>query len=330
MKTILNRLYQSEYLSQSEAKNILIQIATGTYNPIQVAAFLSIYNFRNPCLDELKGFRAGMLDICNPVTLPGYDAIDVCGTGGDGRNTFNISTISAFIIAGAGIPVAKHGNYGVSSVSGSSDVVEYSGIRFMKNEEGLCKQMDAANMCFIHAPYFHPGMRAIAPVRQQLAVRTFFNMLGPLSNPVQPRYQMTGVNSLALLRMYQYIFQDEGKHFSLVHTIDGYDEVSLTSDFKYANNEGEFFISKNELTELSISHQDLFGGATVKDAAAILLNVLHGRGTPAQHEVVIINSAIAIRTCYPKLSLSEAKEKAAASLFNGCALKVLNQLKSIQ
>lgn len=329
MKEILKQLYQHHQLSRLEARELLLAIAQGQYDAVEVAALLSLFNMRSITIDELKGFRDALLALCQPLDLSAYKAIDVCGTGGDGKHTFNISTLSAFVVAGAGIPVAKHGNYGVSSISGSSNVMEYLGVQFQRSEEGLKRQLDAANICFIHAPYFNPGMKAVAGVRKQLGVKTFFNMLGPLINPAQPAYQLVGLYDLELLRMYQYIFQDEGKRFSLVHSIGGYDEVSLTSDFKCVQNEGEYYYAKQDYTRQDIKESDLYGGASVAEAAAIFMDILSGQGTAAQNEVVLINSAFAIQTVRPELELEAARSIAASSLEEGKALHQLQQLKQV-
>ena len=329
MKDLLKQLYLHQYLSREQARMALIRIAQEQCSHVEAAAFLSVYNMRNIALEELKGFRDGMLELCYKVDIPFCQTMDVCGTGGDGKNTFNISTLSAFVIAATGIPVAKHGNYGISSISGSSNVMEYLGVLFPKDETGLRRQLDTAGICFIHAPDFHPGMKAIAPVRKQLGMKTFFNMLGPLCNPAQPAYQLVGLYNLDLMRLYQYIFQDEGKQFCLLHSISGYDEVSLTSDVRCVNNQGEKYYSRQEISPFEINEADIYGGETVADAARIFLSILEGAGTPAQNEVVIINSAMAIQTYYPELSLEEAKQKSADALYNREALAKFNQLKNI-
>lgn len=329
MTEIFQQLYQQQYLSRAQARDTLLAITQGKYAAVEVAAFLSIFNMRSISIDELKGFRDALLSVCRPLDLSAYNAIDVCGTGGDGKHTFNISTLSAFVIAGSGVPVVKHGNYGVSSVSGSSNVMECLGVSFQQSEEGLKRQLDAANVCFIHAPYFNPGMKAVAAIRKQLGFKTFFNMLGPLINPAQPRYQLVGLYDPGLMRMYQYLFQDEGRQFSLVHSVDGYDEVSLTADFKCFRNSGEHYYSIRELGTPLIKASDLYGGNSVAEAAAIFMNILKGKGTVAQNEVVIINSAFAIQTVEPGLDLEAAKSIARLSLEGGHALYQFNQLKKI-
>lgn len=327
MKEILQQLYQQQYLSRAQACTVLLDITQNKYECTEVAAFLSVFNMRSITIDELKGFRDALLSLCIALDLSGYNAIDVCGTGGDGKHTFNISTLSAFVVASSGIPVAKHGNYGVSSISGSSNVMEYLGVTFQQTEAGLKRQLDAANICFIHAPYFNPGMKSVAGIRKQLGIKTFFNMLGPLINPAQPKYQLVGLYDLDLMRMYQYIFQDEGRQFALVHSIDGYDEVSLTADFKCARNTGEYYYSIEEYSIPAVKAQELYGGNTVSDAAGIFMNILNGKGTVAQNEVVVINSALAMQTAQPGLDLDTAKSMARLSLQEGYALKQFNQLK---
>lgn len=327
MKTILEQLYRHEHLGREQAKNLLADIARERYTPVEVAALLGAFNMRGITIDELKGFRDGMLELCRTVNLADYPVMDVCGTGGDGKNTFNISTLGAFVVAGAGIPVAKHGNFGVSSVSGSSNVMAFLGIPFRDDGDGLKRQLDKAGLCFIHAPLFHPGMRCVAPVRKQLATKTFFNMLGPLVNPAQPKCQLVGLYDPHLLRMYQYIFQDEEKRFCLVHTVSGYDEVSLTADLRCINNRGERYYARHEISPFEITDEDLHGGNTVEQAAHIFVNVLRGNGTAAQNEVVLINSALAIQAYRPELDLETARQMAADSLYGHRALEKFNLLK---
>ena len=236
MREILNRLINNQKLSREEAKKVLTGLASGEYNNSQVTAFLTVYLMRAITVHELEGFRDAMLELCNPVDLEGYDAIDVCGTGGDGKNTFNISTISSFVVAGAGVNVAKHGNYGVSSVSGSSNVLELLGVKFSGDADQMKRSMDASGICFMHAPLFHPAMKNVGPIRRELGIKTFFNMLGPMVNPAFPPNQLVGVFSLELARLYGYLYQNTTKNFSIVHALDGYDEISLTSDFKLIAN----------------------------------------------------------------------------------------------
>ena len=232
MKQILNRLINQESISAEEARNVLVNISEGQYNQSQIASFLTVYMMRNITLEELKGFRDALLDLCIPVDISEFNAIDLCGTGGDGKDTFNISTLASFITAGAGVKVAKHGNYGVSSASGSSNVMEALGVKFTNNIDVLKNTIDKAGICVMHAPLFHPAMKNVAPIRRELGVKTFFNMLGPMVNPAFPKNQMVGVFNLELQRLYGYLYQNTDKNYSIVHALDGYDEISLTGKTK--------------------------------------------------------------------------------------------------
>lgn len=328
MKEILEHLYQHKTLTKAEAKTILMDIATGQYNHYQIASFLTAFIMRNITLDELKGFREALLELCHRVNLTEYNAMDVCGTGGDGKNTFNISTLSSFVVAGANIPVAKHGNYGVSSVSGSSNVLEQLGIQFQTEEIKLKEQLDKANICFLHAPKFHPAMKFVAPVRKELGVKTFFNMLGPLVNPAQPKVQLVGVFSLELARMYQYLFQEEQTQYTIIHAIDGFDEVSLTDACKLISTNEERIVKPNYFEFDAVALSEIHGGNTVEEAAEIFMIVLNGEGTKAQNEVVLANAALAITT-HQKIEIAEAIEQAKESLFGLRALQSFNALKQI-
>ena len=326
MKEILEHLFQHKTLSRREACDVLTGIATGEHNDYQIASFLTAFIMRNITLEELCGFRDGLLKLCKPVDLSHREVVDLCGTGGDGRNSFNISTLTSFVVAGTGIPVAKHGNYGVSSVSGSSNVLEELGVTFMAEQEGLLRQLDTAGICFIHAPLFHPAMRHVAPVRKQLGVRTFFNMLGPLVNPSRPSSQLAGVFSLELARMYNYLFQEEGIRYAVIHSLDGYDEITLTGDFKLFTPDGEFLLSPSWFGLEAVNAAELDGGSSVAEAAEIFMKVLEGRGSEAQNSVMLANSALAIATCTPGTSIADAMEQARESLFGKAALACFRRL----
>jgi anthranilate phosphoribosyltransferase len=328
MKEILEHLYQHKTLSKAEAKTILIDIAAGKYNHYQIASFLTAFIMRNITLDELKGFREALLELCHRVNLSEYKVMDVCGTGGDGKNTFNISTLASFVVAGAGIPVAKHGNYGVSSISGSSNVLETLGVKFKTDEQQLKQQLVEANICFLHAPLFHPATKFVAPVRKELGVKTFFNMLGPLVNPAQPKVQLVGVFSLELARMYQYLFQEEQIQYTIIHALDGFDEVSITADCKLYSNQSEKIISANYFGCNSVQLDEIHGGETLDEAAKIFMDIIQGKGSEAQNNVVLANAALAIQT-HQNIEISEAMEKAKASLFGLKALQSFNALKQL-
>jgi len=290
MKEILNRLINNQTLSREEAKEVLTGLATGQYNNSQIAAFLTVYLMRAIRVEELEGFRDAMLELCNKVDLEGYNSIDVCGTGGDGKNTFNISTISSFVVAGAGVNVAKHGNYGVSSVSGSSNVLEYLGVSFSGDSDQMKKSIDESGICFMHAPLFHPAMKNVGPIRRELGVKTFFNMLGPMVNPAFPPNQLVGVFSLELARLYGYLYQNTDKHFSIVHALDGYDEISLTGDFKLISNGSEALVSPESIQLNKLTQEDLHGGETVEEAAKIFNQIISNKGTEAQVSAIPANA----------------------------------------
>jgi anthranilate phosphoribosyltransferase len=329
MKEILEHLYQHKTLSKEEAKSVLINIASGQYNYNQIASFLTAFIMRNITLNELIGFSEALLELCTPIDLAAFDPIDLCGTGGDGKNTFNISTLSSFIVAGAGIHVAKHGNYGVSSVSGSSNVLEFLGIKFQTDETILKHQIENAKICFLHAPLFHPAMKFVAPVRKELGVKTFFNMLGPLVNPAKPKKQMIGVFNLELARMYQYLFQEETMQYSIVHALDGFDEISLTADCKIISNREEKIIDATYFGFKKVDYKNLSAGNTIESAATIFMEILNGKGTESQNQVVLANAAIAIKTYFPLLTIEESVEKAKDSLFGLKALQSFNTLKKL-
>ena len=321
MKEILNHLYEHKTLTKSEAQEILKSIASGKYNESQIASFLTVFIMRGITVDELEGFRDTMLELCIPVDLAEYDAMDLCGTGGDGKDTFNISTLSSFVVAGTGVKVAKHGNYGVSSVSGSSNVIQYFGGEFTNDIDKLRRKIETANICFLHAPLFHPAMKHVAPVRRAMGVKTFFNMLGPMVNPSFVKKQLVGVFSLELARLYGYLYQQTDKRFAILHALDGYDEISLTGATKVISNDSERLIEPSDLGFSKLRQVDLAGGKTVEEAAKIFETILKGEGTAAQNSAVLANSAMAIQVSKADLSYEDAKAEAEASLLGGKALK---------
>lgn len=326
MKKILARLFAHEHLSREEARQMLYNISTGEYNHIQVASFITAYNMRPIVAEELQGFRDAMLELRVAVDLEGLETIDIVGTGGDGKDTFNISTTSSFVIAGAGYKVTKHGSYGVSSSVGSSNVLMALGYEFTNDIDTLKKQLDQANICFFHAPLFHPAMKEVVPVRKQLGMKSFFNMLGPLVNPAQPTHQVYGTFSLELSRLYHYIMQETGKQFSIVYALDGYDEISLTGNTKVRTNEKEMLLKPQDLGKPQYQQQDLYGGETAEEAAIIFKNVLSNQGTPAQMDVVMANAGLAIHCIKPEQALLDCVEEARESIESGRALASLMQL----
>ena len=325
MKHVLNRLINHETISATEAKQILINISKGDYNQSQIAAFLTIFMMRTVTLEELRGFRDALLELCIPVDLAAYNPIDLCGTGGDGKDTFNISTLSSFITAAAGVPVAKHGNYGVSSACGSSNVLESLGVKFSNDVDFLERAIATTGICVLHAPLFHPAMKNVAPIRRELGVKTFFNMLGPMVNPAFPKNQMVGVFSLELLRLYNYLYQDSDKNYSIVHDLGGYDEISLTNTVKIVSNHSEVLFSAEDLGLQNNTQEAIFGGNTVADASKIFKTIISGNGTEAQNNVVCTNAGLAIATS-KKITHIEGYELAKEALHSGKANECLTKL----
>ena len=328
MKTILNRLINHETLSKAEAKEILVNISSGQYNPSQIASFLTVYMMRNITIEELSGFREALLELCIPVDFSTYNTIDLCGTGGDGKDTFNISTLASFVVAGSGIHVAKHGNYGVSSISGSSNVMEILGVKFSNEKDFLAKCMDEANIAILHAPLFHPAMKNVGPIRKELGVKTFFNMLGPMVNPSFPKNQLVGVFSLELARMYAYLYQNTNVNYTILHALDGYDEISLTADAKMITKNSESIVNADDYKLSKLYFKDIKGGETIEESARIFMNIISGNGTEAQQNVVCANAAVAISTVENSLII-DAFAKAKESLQSGKALEKLQKLQQI-
>lgn len=326
MKEILAHLFEYKTFSRQEAYEILTNIAKGKYDSHQIAAFMTAYGMRSIRVEELGGFRDAMYDLCLKLDFDGYDLIDLCGTGGDGKNTFNISTIASFVTAGAGYQVAKHGNIGVSSSCGSSNVMEYLGYQFSNDKTELQRQLDEANICFLHAPLFHPAMKTVAPIRRALGVKTFFNMLGPLTNPANPKFQSVGVFSLELARLYGYLYQNTNKQYSIIHALDGYDEISMTGDFKVINNQGENYYNMEELGFSPVLPQELAGGDSIAEAAQTFLSILNNTSTDVQNNVVLTNAAFAIKTFHPEKSFGDCFYEAEESLMTGKALKSFKKI----
>ena len=325
MKALLNRLINHEILSKDEARGVLVNISEGKYNPSQIASFLTVYMMRSITVEELEGFRDALLELCVAVPFEGYNTIDLCGTGGDGKNTFNISTLSSFVTAGAGVHVTKHGNYGVSSVSGSSNVMEHLGIKFSNDKDHLHKCLDEAGICVLHAPLFHPAMKNVAPIRRELGVKTFFNMLGPMVNPAFPKNQLVGVFNLELARMYGYLYQKGDKNYTILHALDGYDEISLTSSTKAIRNTSDMMLDASDFGVDQIQQSDIYGGDSVEASAKIFMKVISGKGTEAQNNVVSANAGMAIATV-KGLEPNEGFELAKESLLSGKAKQRLEKL----
>ena len=326
MKIILNRLINHETLTKEEAKTVLVNISSGQYNPSQIASFLTVFMMRSITIEELSGFREALLELCIPIDFSAYNTIDLCGTGGDGKDTFNISTLASFVVAGSGIQVAKHGNYGVSSVSGSSNVMETLGVTFSNNSSFLTKCLEEANIAILHAPLFHPAMKNVGPIRKELGVKTFFNMLGPMVNPSFPKNQLVGVFSLELARMYAYLYQNTSTNYTILHALDGYDEISLTADAKMITKHNESIVNASDFALDKLLYNDIKGGTSIEESAAIFMNIISGRGTEAQVNVVCANAALAIASI-DKTTITVSFDKAKESLQSGKALEKLKKLQ---
>ncbi len=328
MKNLLNRLINHETISKEEAKGVLVNISRGEYNQSQIASFLTVFMMRSITIEELEGFRDALLELCIAIDLNEYNPIDLCGTGGDGKDTFNISTLSSFVSAGAGIKVTKHGNYGVSSKCGSSNVMEYLGIKFSNDKDFLKRSIDEAGICVLHAPLFHPAMKNVAPIRKELGVKTFFNMLGPMVNPAFPKNQMVGVFNLELARMYGYLYQNTDKNFTILHALDGYDEISLTGSTKTISNDTESMLTPIDFGVRTLKQEEIVGGESIEESAKIFINILEGKGTEAQNNVVCANAGMAIATV-EGLEPKQGFEKAKESLLGGAGLKALKKVQEL-
>lgn len=326
MKNILHHLFEYKTLTKQEAEEILIQITEGEYKEAQIIAFLTVFQMRSITVDELSGFRNALLKMGIPIDLSAYNCIDLCGTGGDTKNTFNISTLASFIVAGSGEMVSKHGNYSVSSFCGSSNVIEHLGYQFKDKESELKEDLERSGICFLHAPRFNPAMKNIASIRRNLGIRTFFNMLGPLVNPARPKNQIVGVYDLELARLYQYVLQETDTHYTVIHNIDGYDEIALTDKVKLISNEREEILSPQDLGFKLLAPEDLYGGQSVEEAAKLFVKILKGKGSEAQNSVCIANAGIAIHCLHPEISRDDAMDRARVSLESGQALDALNKL----
>lgn len=326
MKDILNHLFAGNSLNKAEAANVLTEIAEGRYSEAEIASFLTVFRMRQITANELSGFRQALLDLCVAIDFSEYNTIDIVGTGGDGKNTFNISTLSAFVMAGAGIKVTKHGNYGLSSVSGSSNMFEYFGYQFSNDQGKLRRELEEIGICFFHAPLFHPAMKSVASVRRALKVKTLFNMMGPIINPSFPKNQLVGVYDLEVMDLYQQVFRDSGQNYLIVHSLDGYDEISLTGDARFVSNHTEDNLSPGDFGFSPITKEKLFGGETVEEAAKIFKSVLEVTATDAQQNVVIANAALGIQCIYPERSLSQCVGEATESLKSRKALNAFKKL----
>ena len=329
MKKILNFLFEHKTLSRDAAKDVLLNISKGMYNEHEITSFMTVYLMRSITIEELQGFRDALLELCVKVDLNGHETMDIVGTGGDGKNTFNISTLACFIVAGAGQKVSKHGNYGASSISGSSNVMEQLGYAFKSSNDQLLKEVEAANICFLHAPLFHPALKTVGPIRKNLGVRTFFNMLGPMVNPANPAFQLVGTFNLEMARIYNYLLQQSDRPFTIIHSLDGYDEISLTNDTKVITQQGEKIMTPEQLGKRTVTAAAIYGGNSVEEAAKIFITILKGEGSWAQNAVVLANAAMALHCTEKYNSYDEAYAAAVESLESGKANQALKKLVAV-
>lgn len=330
MKKILEQLFAHKSLSRAAAKEALVGIGKGLYNEHEVTAFMTVYLMRSITIEELQGFRDALLELCVPVDLNGHETIDIVGTGGDGKNTFNISTLSCFIVAGTGQKVAKHGNYGASSISGASNVMEQLGYKFKNDKDSLNREVEETNICFLHAPLFHPALKTVGPIRKNLGMRTFFNMLGPMVNPASPKFQLVGVYSLEMARVYNYLLQQGNSAFTIIHGLDGYDEISLTNDTKVITNKGERIMTPEQLGKRAVTPADIYGGSSVEEAAKLFTKILKGEGSWAQNAVVLANAAMALHCTGNHATYEQAYAAAVVSLESGNAYNTFKKLIALQ
>lgn len=326
MKTLLNQLYHHQTLSEYQAYETIYSIVNDEFTEPQLSSFLTVFNMRSLTLQELSGFRRALLELSLEVDLGTKDAIDIVGTGGDGKDTFNISTLASFVVAGTGNKVIKQGNYGASSVSGSSNMLEKLGYQFSSDTGKLKNELEKAGICFLHAPLFHPALKKVGPTRRSLAVKTFFNSLGPLINPANPKYKLLGTYDLPTARLYHYFLQKTDAEYTVVNALDGYDEISLTSDTKTFTNKGEYLYSPSGLGFKTLRQSEISGGKTIDENTAIFLSVLKGTGTDAQNSVVLANASMGLKTLDHKKSFQDCIEETKESLFGKKALKVMEKL----
>lgn len=330
MKKILQFLFEHKTLSRENAKEVLLNISKGMYSDAEIASFTTVFLMRSISIPELMGFRDALMELCVPANLNGYNVVDIVGTGGDGKNTFNISTLSCFIVAGAGQKVAKHGNYGATSISGSSNVMENLGYHFSNDNNKLIKEIEETNICFMHAPLFHPALKVVGPIRKNLGVRTFFNMLGPMVNPASPGVQMIGVYNLEMARIYAYLLQQSDTKFMIIHSLEGYDEISLTGDTKVITNHGEKIMSAQYLGKRTVNPEDIYGGNSTEEAANIFLKIIKGEGSWAQNAVVMANAAMALYATSNFSTYDECYTLSVDSLESGKAYEKFKKLMNLQ
>ena len=329
MKSYLNRLIDGQILSREDTHSIMLGIVAEKYNDCQIAALLMALQARGVTVDELLGFRDGLLETGRHLDFSEYNTLDIVGTGGDGKNTFNISTCSSFVIAGAGYKVTKHGNGGSTSVSGASNVLQGHGVKFSADPDVLKRSLDEAGICYFHAPLFAYGMKFVGPVRKQLGVPTCFNLLGPLVNPCQPKNSLHGTANQNQLRLYVNAHQKIGDNYGVITSYDGYDEISLTSGFRLVTNHFEKVYTPKDLGFDYVKPEEIYGGATAEEAMQIFDAVLNGTATVSQKNVILANAACGIAVIDPNKSIEESIAMARESLDSGKALAAFRKFVEI-
>ena len=329
MKKYLEKLLSGETLSREDTRDILLGITREQYNDCQIAALLMGIQTRGATVDELLGFRDGLLETGRRVTLESDGTLDIVGTGGDGKNTFNISTCAAFVIAGAGYKVTKHGNGGSTSVSGASDVLKAHGVNFTDDTSVLQRSLDEAGICYLHAPLFAYGMKFVGPVRRSIGIPTCFNLLGPLVNPCRPKYSLHGTATQEQQRLYVHAHQKIGDDYGVITSYDGYDEISLTSGFKLVTKYFEKVYTPKDLGLDYVKPEEIYGGADAASSHAIFDAVLEGTATAAQKNVVLANAACGISILAPNLSVEDSLGIARESLESGKALDAFRKFVAI-
>ncbi|MFN5334508.1 MAG: anthranilate phosphoribosyltransferase [Bacteroidota bacterium] len=330
MKFILKQLFEHRPLEYDQAKDVMFRMSEGAYNDHELSSFMTVYLMRSITIEELLGFREALLSLALPLDIQQENLLDIVGTGGDGKNTFNISTLACFVAAGAGLKIAKHGNYGASSISGASNVMEQLGYHFTNDQAILNKQVEEVGICFMHAPLFHPALKIVGPIRKNLSIRTFFNLMGPVVNPAAPSAQLLGVSNLEMARIYTYLLQKTSQKFTIIHSLDGYDEISLTHDTKIITQNGEQIKTPESLSGLKVKADHLAGGNTKEEAAKIFIHILEGNGTEAQEKVVLANAAMGLQCAGSYSNYEEAFAAAEESLKSKKAFQCLKKLIATQ
>ena len=324
MTRFLEIIMEKEFFSQQTATEFIHALGENNISENEIAAIITAIQFRGVSIDEINGFRIALLERAIQPELDTTDSIDVCGTGGDGKETFNISTTTALVLAAMGHKVIKHGNYGVSSGCGSSNVLESLGFSFSNDQKTLQSHFKAKNICFLHAPLFHPTLKKVAPIRKNLGVRTIFNSLGPLVNPLQPPFQLTGTYSLELAKMYQHILRPNRHSFRVVYAMDGYDEITLTDTARQLGTNSDSILTASDFGTKPLAASALRSGGTIKKAASILLDTIKGQGAPEQSSVVAANVALAMQIIRAETPLNEAYSEAYQFIQSGQTAKHFN------